>query len=177
MVRIALCIAAAALIGACAALPEPGLPPPGGFELSGRAAISSARDSGTVRFFWRHSSDADEMLIMSPVGQGIARIEREGDRFRLVTEDRKEYAAADAESLTDQALGWRLPLLGLPDWVQGRASSDRPSTVTGQAGESLEIRQDGWRVAYEEFRGGRPYRMRLSREDLEIRLVVDQWAN
>ena len=114
MVRFVLCIAAATVIGACAALPEPGQAPPGGFELSGRAAINSASNSGTVRFFWRHSNDADEMLVTSPVGQGIARITRQGDRFRLVTGDRKEYAAADAESLTDQALGWRLPLSGLP---------------------------------------------------------------
>ena len=177
MARLALCALAAAVLGACATLPEPGTPPPGGFELSGRAAIRNAKDSGSVRIFWRHSSDADEMLITSPVGQGIARITREGERFRLVTGDKTEYRAADAESLTDQALGWRLPLAGLPDWVQGRASLDRPATVTGPAGEGLEIRQDGWRVAYEEFREGRPFRLRLSREDLEIRIVVDRWVN
>jgi outer membrane lipoprotein LolB len=177
VVRLALCIAAASLVGACASLPEPGKAPPGGFEISGRAAISSARNSGSVRFFWRHSDDADEMLVTSPVGQGVARITRERDLFRLVTGDRKEYAAADAESLTDQALGWRLPLSGLPDWVRARASPGRPSTVTGEPGGGLEIRQDGWRVAYEEFRGGRPFRMRLSRDDLEIRLVLDQWTD
>ena len=176
MVRFALC-AAAAILGACAALPEPGVAPPGGFALTGRVAISRAKDSGSVRIFWRHSSDADEMLVTSPVGQGIARITREDGRYRLVTGDRKEYRALDAESLTDEALGWRLPLSGLPDWVQARPSPDRPATVTGGMGEGLEIRQDGWKVAYDEFRGGRPFRMRLSREDLEIRLVVDQWAN
>lgn len=177
MVRLALCIAAASLLGACASLPEPGQAPPGGFEISGRAAINSAKNSGSVRFFWRHSDDADEMLVTSPVGQGVARITRERDLFRLVTADRKEYAAADAESLTDQALGWQLPLSGLPDWVRGRASPGRPSTVTGEPSGGLEIRQDGWRVAYDEFRGGRPFRMRLSRDDLEIRLVLDQWTD
>ena len=177
MARFALCALAAAILGACAALPEPGAPPPGGFELSGRAAISSAKDSGSVRIFWRHSSEADDMLITSPIGQGIARITREGERFRLVTADKTEYRAADAEDLTDQALGWRLPLASLPDWVQGRASLDRPALVTGRAGEGLEIRQDGWRVAYEEFREGRPFRLRLMREGLEIRLVVDRWAD
>ena len=40
-----------------------------------------------------------------------------------------------------------------------------------------QLRQDGWRVVYEEFREGKPFRMRLTREDLEIRLIVDQWAN
>ena len=59
--------------------------------------------------------------------------------------------------------------------MQGRASPNRPAEVTG-AGEGLEIRQDGWRVAYEEFREDRPSRMRLSRKGIEIRLVVDQWS-
>lgn len=176
MLRFALCVAAA-LLGACTALPEHGTAPPGGFELSGRVAVRAAKDSGSARIFWRHSSDADEMLILSPVGQTLARIQREGGLFRLQTGDRKEYRASNAETLTEQALGWRLPLSGLADWVQGRASPDRPSEVTRPAGDGLDIRQDGWRVAYEEFRDGKPYRLRLSREDIEIRLVVDQWTN
>jgi outer membrane lipoprotein LolB len=176
VLRSALCVAAV-LLGACAALPEHGTAPPGGFELSGRVAVRAAKDSGSARIFWRHSSDADEMIITSPVGQTLARIQREGGLFRLQTGDRKEYRAADAETLTEQALGWRLPLAGLADWVQGRASPDRPSEVTRPAGDGLDIRQDGWRVAYEEFRDGKPYRLRLSREDIEIRLVVDQWTN
>jgi outer membrane lipoprotein LolB len=174
VVRSALCVAAAAVLGGCAALPEHGTAPPGGFELSGRVAVRSSRDSGSAKIFWRHSSDADEMVITSPVGQGIARITREGERYRLVTGDKKEFRASDAETLTEQALGWRLPLSGLSDWVQGRASAS--TGATGVAGEGMELRQDGWKVAYEEYRDGRPFRMRLSREDIEIRLVVDRWS-
>ena len=129
------------------------------------------------RIFWRHSNEADELLITSPIGQGIARINRERDQYRLVTGDSKVYRAADAESLTEQALGWRLPLAGLSDWVQGRASPGRPAETRGDVATGLELLQDGWRVAYEEFREGRPFRLRLSREDLEIRLIVDQWTN
>ena len=176
MARLALCVAAA-LLGACATLPQPRVAPPGGFELSGRVAVRHARESGTARIFWRHSDDADELLITSPIGQGIARITREGDRFQLVTGQGKEYRAADAESLTEQALGWRLPLSGLSDWVQARASPGRPSEVHGRADEGLEIQQDGWKVTYGEFREGRPFRLSLAREDLEIRLVVDRWTN
>lgn len=175
MGRLALYVAAA-FLGACTALPQHGLAPPGGFELSGRVAVRNAKDSGSARIFWRHSGEGDEMLITSPVGQTIARISRESGLFRLETGDRKEYRASDAESLTEQALGWRLPLSGLSDWVQGRASSDRPAEVNGPVGEGMEIRQDGWTVAYEEFREGKPSRLRLSRENIEIRLIVDQWA-
>ena len=177
MVRFAPAFALAALLGACASLPDAGRPLPGGFELSGRVAVRHGKDAASGRIFWRHSDESDELLITSALGQGIARISRERDQFRLVTGDNKEYRAADAESLTEQALGWRLPLGGLSDWVQARASPGRPVEMRGDADQGLELRQDGWRVAYEEFRGGRPYRMRLTREDLEIHLIVDRWAN
>ena len=176
MVRSALGFAAAALLGACAALPEAPLSP-GGFELSARVAVRHGKEAATGRIFWRHSDDADELLLTSPLGQGIARINREHDQFRLVTGDNREYRAADPESLTEQALGWRLPLVGLSDWVQARARPGRPAEMRGDADRGLDLRQDGWHIVYEEFREGRPFRLRLSREDLEIRLIVDQWKN
>jgi len=177
LVRLALAIAAAAVLGACASLSESGRPLPGGFELSGRVAVRYGKDAASGRIFWRHSDDADELLITSSLGQGIARINRERDRFRLVTGDKKEYRADNAEDLTEQALGWRLPLDGLSDWVQARASPGRPAEMQGDVDKGLELRQDGWHVVYEEFREGKPFRMRLTREDLEIRLIVDQWTN
>lgn len=177
MVRLAPGLAVAALLAACAALPEPSPPPPGGFELAGRVAIRHPKDAASGQIFWRHSEDADELLITSTLGQGIARINRERDEYRLVTGDNKLYRASDAESLTEQALGWRLPLAGLPDWVRGRASPGRPAETLRNANGGMELRQDGWRIAYEEFREGRPFRLHLSRDDLEIRLIVDRWTD
>jgi outer membrane lipoprotein LolB len=177
VVRVALAFAAAAVLGACASLPEAGGPLPGGFELSGRVAVRYGKDASSGRVLWRHSSDTDELLITSPFGQGIARLNRNGDQFRLLTGDQKEYRADNAEDLTEQALGWRLPLGGLADWVQARPSPGRPAEVRGERNRDLELWQDGWHVTYEEFRDGRPFRLRMSRENLEIRLIVDQWTN
>jgi outer membrane lipoprotein LolB len=177
VVRLAFGFAAAAVLGACASLPEAWLPSPGGFELSGRVAVRDGKDAASGRIFWRHSNDTDELLITSPLGQGIARINRERDQFRLVTGDNKEYVATDAESLTEQALGWRLPLGGLSDWVQARASPGRPAEMRGDTDKGMELWQDGWHVVYEEFREGKPFKMRLTREDVVITLIVDQWKN
>jgi outer membrane biogenesis lipoprotein LolB len=40
-----------------------------------------------------------------------------------------------------------------------------------------ELRQSGWLVEFFEYKSenGPPARLRLSREDVEIRLVIDQW--
>jgi outer membrane lipoprotein LolB len=174
VVRSALGFAAAALLGACATLTEAPIPS-GGFELSGRVAVRYAKEALSGRIFWRHSDNAEELLITSPLGQGLARITRVHGGFLLVAGDGKEYRAADAEGLTEQALGWRLPLAGLADWVQGRPNRSRPYEWLGDTGR--ELRQDGWLVTYEEFGDERPMKLRLTREDLEIRLIVDQWKN
>jgi outer membrane lipoprotein LolB len=173
-----LLVVAAAVLGACAELPEGPSLPPGGFELAGRIAVRHAKDGASGRIQWRHSVDTDDVLITSPIGQGIAHISRNGDEYHLTTGSGKEFRATDPESLTEQTLGWRLPLAGLPDWIQGRAAPGENADLRRDAEQRpLELRQDGWRVEYQEFRNGHPARLRMSREDLEIRLVVDRWTN
>ena len=107
MVRFAPAFALAALLGACASLPEAGGPLPGGFELSGRVAVRHGKDAASGRIFWRHSDESDELLITSALGQGIARISREHDRFRLVTGDRVKAEAAAVGKGTPHAAALR----------------------------------------------------------------------
>lgn len=141
-------------------------------------AIHYGKNAESGKLFWRHSDEADELLITSPLGQGIARVSREGGEFRLLTGNAGEHRAADAESLTERALGWRLPLRGLSDWVQGRAGPGGSAELSRDAeGRPQELRQDGWRVEYQAFREARPVKLRMSRDDLEIRLVIDRWRN
>ena len=167
-----------ALVAGCASLhlePDAGTARDG-FDLVGRVAVRYGSDGVSGRIAWRHSSAADELLITSPLGQGIARLTRRGGEVKLVTADQKEYGASDAESLTERVLGWRLPLSGLPDWVQGRADPARPAQLARDAQSRLsELIQDDWRVEYQEYEGARPSKLRISRADLVIRLVVDQW--
>lgn len=148
-----------------------------GFELLGRLAVRYGGDGASGRIAWRHSSAADELLITSPLGQGIARVTRSGGKVKLVTSDQTEYEAWDAESLTERVLGWRLPLAGLPDWVQGRADPARPARLVHDAQSRLSLLlQDDWRVEYQEYEGSRPSKLRISRADLEIRLAVERWV-
>ncbi len=128
------------------------------------------------RVVWLHQVLADDLFITSPLGQGIARLTRRNNEFELVTGDQRKYRAEDAETLTQQVLGWALPLAGLPEWVQGHAQPGRPAEILRDAsGQATELRQDRWHIQYLEYERNRPTKLRLARDDMEIRLVVDDW--
>jgi len=167
------------LLAGCASLPETfeGGPPGNGFELVGRVAVRHGDEGTTGRIVWRHGPDFDEMLISSVLGQGIARITRRHGSVKLVTADHAEYQATDAEALTERILGWRLPLTGLPEWVQGRAAPGYPAMFVRDTQSRIsELEQNGWWIRYQEYQGTRPSRLRMSHNGLEIRLIVDKWA-
>jgi outer membrane lipoprotein LolB len=152
----------AAFLAACAQVE---LKPPAGpleFSLAGRMAARSGQDAFTGNISWRHARDGDEMLITTPTGQGVAQIIRQGDAVLLRTAEPREYRAADSESLTERVLGFRLPIEGLAQTVQGKPSP------------ALEAR--GWKVEYQEYDDQkRPTRLRLTNAGAEVRLAIHQW--
>jgi len=171
--------AALTLLAACAG---PGLTIRSGdveFELAGRIAVRYRNDAGSGNIAWRHGSRSDEMLLTTPFGQGIARLVRVGDEFTLTMQDGREYSAADAESLTEQVLGFRVPLRGLADWVRGRAASTPAPAPTREradaSGRLAELVQSGWTVEYQEYAGRYPSRLRLTYPGLELRVAVSEW--
>lgn len=154
--------AAALLFVAACAQRELKAPEQVEFDLLGRIAARYGSEAFTGNVQWRHAGNGDEMLITSPLGQGVARIVREGDAVHLTTAEGKEFRAPDSESLTERVLGFRLPLEGLADWVQGRASP------------ALEAR--GWKIEYQgRDEKGRPTLMRLNYQGIELRFAISQW--
>ena len=152
----------AAFVCACAQVE---IRPPDGpleFELAGRIAARYGDESFSGNIAWRHAKTGDELLISTPTGQGVAQIVRQGDAVLLKTAEPREYRDNDSEALTERVLGFRIPIDGLADWVQGRPSPQ------------LEAR--GWKVEYlERDPEGRPTRMRLVYQGIELRLAISQW--
>ena len=152
----------AALLAACTPME---IKPPAGaleFDLSGRIAARYGKEAFTGSMRWRHARGGDELLISTPTGQGVAEIVRQGDAVRVKTAEPREYTSNDAEELTERVLGFRLPIHGLADWVQGRPSP--------------ELESRGWRIEYQERDAQqRPTRMRITYQGIELRLVISQW--
>ena len=163
------------LAGACAQL-ETRAPQDLEFDLSGRLAARYGAEAFSGNIAWRHARSADEMLITSSLGAGVARIVREGDSIVLTTAEPREHRARDAEALTEEVLGFRLPLSGLAHWVRGRPAVERESRVDyDEQGRVRSLEERGWKIDFLEYDGSLPSRMRLSYRDIELRLAISQW--
>ena len=173
----ALVVLMALAAGACAELQPVTSPQFVEFELAGRIATRYRQEAASGNVAWRHGRDSDELLITSPVGSSIARVVRTGSQVILTTADQREHRANDAEILTEQVLGFRLPLAGLSDWVRARPKDGTPAAVVrGQDGRLASLEQNGWRVEYQEFRAdGLPVRIRLTYPGIELRLAIHEW--
>ena len=168
------------LLAGCAAVPQKTLqvgPIGEAFYLSGRVSVKHGTEAASGRISWQHETDSDDLLLSNPFGQGVARIVRRDGLVTLTTSDQKVYRARDVGDLTEQVLGWRLPLAGLPDWVRGRAAAGVPAqTRLNGAHRLAELRQSGWVVEFLDYddASGLPSRLSLSRGDTQIRMVIDQ---
>jgi outer membrane lipoprotein LolB len=163
------------LLAGCAQL-ETRVPEDQIFELSGRLAARQGQEAFTGNVSWRHAGSVDELLVTSPLGQGIARILRQGEEVVLTTAEPREYRAPDVESLTEQALGFRLPLRGLADWVRARPGPGAPAKVDkGADGRISAIEQSGWRIEYQAYERERPSRLRLLYPGIDLRLAISEW--
>lgn len=161
--------------GACAQL-ETRPPVDVEFDLSGRLVARYGAEAFSGNIAWRHARSADELLITSALGAGVARIVRQGDSVVLTTAEPREYRAPDAEALTEEVLGFRLPLAGLADWVRGRPSTESAASAEySPDGRLLSLQQQGWNVEYLDYQDKRPTRLRLTYPGIELRLAVSEW--
>jgi outer membrane lipoprotein LolB len=162
------------LLGACAPL-ETRVPHDVEFDLSGRLAVRYGDEAFSGNLAWRHAPSADEMLITSSLGAGVARLVREGDAFVVTTAEPREYRGSDVEKLTEEVLGFRVPVAGLADWVRGKPGDNPAALQYGEDGRLRSLEQGGWRIEYLEYRDGLPYRMRLAYPGIDLRLAISQW--
>jgi outer membrane lipoprotein LolB len=156
------------------------------FGLIGRVSVKGGKESFAGGVQWHHGEGGDEILLLSPLGQTLAQIQRISEGVHLRTSE-QNYYATDVESLTEQVLGWRLPLQGLQYWIQSLNSPVTASEIDMDInGRVMAIRQDGWEISYLSYfpvlrapttqsQTARPKLLMLKRSALQIKLIIDDW--
>ncbi len=184
------------LLGGCAQLPgfKPSASPnrlalskaPESFRLEGRVSIKSGEENFSGGMLWRHERQEENLLLRTPLGQGVAELQGSDAGVTLKDAEGRQYAADDAETLVRQVVGMTLPIKGLAWWVVGHPRpNSRYVAEADESGRLAVLKQDDWRIEFSRYMThvdarqapvALPGKLTARRgDDLEIRLVVDAW--
>lgn len=153
------------------------------FQLKGRLGVQAEGKGYSASTQWSHQNTSDNQIkILSPIGTELANLTTNAEEVSLQTQDGKRYLAKDAESLTQDTLGWRLPLQGLEDWALGRPSKKIAELIEwdGQ-GKITKMIQNGWQIEYPEYtqKGdfSVPKKIFLKHPKLSLKIAVEEWLS
>lgn len=149
------------------------------YTINGRIAVKYDSTRSSANLHWAHSADADDVMLLAPLGMTVAHLRRDVGGTVLEASG-KRYTAQDSGELMQQVLGWRLPLDGLPYWVLALPKPGAEAATERDAnGQISVLHQDGWSIRYTRYSAqtsdALPVRMVLQREGLEIVLLIDEW--
>lgn len=149
------------------------------FTLVGRIAVRQDQRHYTASITWRHDPASDKILLATPLGQGIAELTRDASGTHLVTAERREFTAPDWHALSTQMFGFALPLSQLPRWLVADVPVDALGVSYDGAGRARSMVVADWQVGYlgyeSEAADALPTLIELKREDIGVRLKIDEW--
>jgi len=151
-------------------------------RFSATATLGEQRESVAGLFSLEVRGARQTLDLATPLGTTLARIDVEPGNARATGNQMQELRGPDAEALTEQLLGWRLPVGGIADWIEGRPAPGRAARVERDAGRIVLIEQDGWTIRLPESLEtvARPRRLLLERAAgpnapaVSLRLIVDE---
>ena len=104
----------------------------------------------------------------------------------MAQSDGDKRQAPNVTALTQQVLGWPMPVDGLRYWLQGFVQNDDGNLQQASPDQAQSFRSDGWQVRYVSWQRHEntlyPKRVDLARStveagDIVLRLVIDDWKN
>lgn len=148
------------------------------FSLKGRMGVQTDAKGFSGRLDWQHQPSTDLIALYSPLGSQVASIKKNADGVVLEDSSGNSVSAADAESLTQKTLGWKLPLTGLADWSLGRpTASPILASTSDELGRLTTLKQDGWDIEYSDyadFEGKQlPNKIYMRSPKVNIKLIVE----
>ncbi len=152
------------------------------FSIKGRIGVQAEGKGFSGSLIWQHNKINDDIALYSPLGGQLASIKKTTESVTLKDSKGSIVTATDAETLTQNTLGWQLPLMGLADWSLGRPSNSSIQANTwDEQGHLSTLKQDGWDIKYENYadQSGHflPSKISLRNEKVYLKLLVENWTN
>jgi len=191
-------VAAALLLGACAGQPRKPPPPDASalaqqaaresmlaardaWSLRGRLGVSDGHDSGSGSLEWNQHGSTFRFSVHAPVTGKTWVLSGDDGHARLDGLREQAVESADAGSLLERELGWKVPVAELRYWVRGARSPGMASIEFREDGLPAVIVQGGWTVRYLDYDQAQdpplPSKVFATRGDYKVRLAIREWGS
>jgi len=109
------------------------------------------REGVSGQFSWIQRPGRIEVSLFTPTGQTAAEISVTPESATLTQAGREPRTASDIDALTQQALGYALPVAGLRDWLQGYAVDAQGKRFVASPANNNVLTRDGWQLRFTEW--------------------------
>ena len=141
------------------------------WSLKGKIGVSAGKDRGNFGIDWQQQGEDFEINLLGPLGIGVARLRGDEGGVLLQLPGKSELYAATADELLVATMGLNIPVSQMKYWVRGVPAPGR-SKKTARGFIQL-----GWTVEYLEYQKALPVRIKASRPEVNIAMVIRQWIN
>ena len=151
------------------------------WRLNGRLAVIRGSEAWHLKVNWRQKPEGYEIYLSGPFGAGVKLV---GNPQSVVLHDAEHHAyyASEPEMLLYAHTGVLMPVTGLRYWILGLPDPGKNHTSQTQLdayGRLAELQQRDWTVRFRDYVAVKQYqlpeRLFIQGEDIEVRLVVDNW--
>jgi len=151
------------------------------WQLAGRLGVSNAKDAGSGSLTWKQDGDAFRFSVHAPVTGKTWVLSGDDGHARLDGLREQAVESADAGSLLERELGWKVPVAELRYWVRGARSPGMASIEFREDGLPAVIVQGGWTVRYLDYDQAQdpplPSKVFATRGDYKVRLAIREWGS
>ncbi|PZQ18230.1 MAG: outer membrane lipoprotein LolB [Rhodanobacter denitrificans] len=148
------------------------------WALTARLGVSDGRDSGSGTLNWTQQGSQYRFQVHAPVTGKTWEL-RGDDGYAELSGLRAEVLRGDgAEALLREALGWRVPVAQLVDWVRALRAGPAAQISFRDDGLPQEIREAGWTVRYLDYDQAdppMPRKLFAEQGDYRVRLAIQRW--
>lgn len=152
------------------------------WRLNGRLAITRGAEAWHLKVNWRQKQSGYEIFLSGPFGAGQVKLTGNSDGVVLRDAERHAYYAREPEILLYEHTGVFMPVTGLRYWILGLPDPGKNHTSQTRLdayGRLTELQQRDWIVRFPDYVAVKQYqlpeKLLIQSEDIEVRLVVDDW--
>ena len=123
-----------------------------------------------ANFDWTHQNQVQTIDVNTPLGNTVGQLCQDGQGVLAVDGKGQVYQAANAEALSEQLLGYALPVQYLDVWANGQWVKNAPYQILADG----RLQQFEWTITRRLKEDGTPRILQLESPKLSLRLVFDQ---